>query len=246
MGETIQEVSMNDDSYMDMLRDEEYSPEDRSRISVRGVAGCAIELGYLLFLLIAGCLFLTEGNGSAVSMLFAVLSFMFGITDAFYLIPCIRAAIEGSGERIIRLMRRGIYISCGAVSISHLLLLYIWRGLFPPITPFPLCAVVLWGASLFRAGAVALSGENRKDRRWILYRIVPLVVTGMFLIILFLLPAESTGSGYWKMSLAVLVSTGCSIPLEIWYGEVPGIGLFMIPKCISCTVMVLMGLLLFI
>lgn len=239
---------MNDKSYVDMLRDEEYSPDDNSGISARGVAGCAIELGYLLFLLISGCLFLTKGGGTAVSVLFAFLSLLLGIGDSFYLIPRVRGAIEGKSGRIERLMMRGVSVSYYTVTVSHLILLYIWKELFPPVTPFPLFALVLWAASAFRAAAGIFTAgnmeERRYDRRWILYRIVPLVLTGIFLIILFMLPPGNAGGGYWKMSLAILVSTGCSIPLEIWYGDVPGIGFFMIPRAVSYVAMMIMGLLL--
>lgn len=239
---------MNDKSYLDMLRDEEYSPEDNSGISARGVAGCAIELGYLLFLLISGCLFLTKGGGTAASLLSALLSFLLGIGDSFYLIPRVRGVIEGKSGRIERLMMRGIFVSYYTVTASHLILLYIWKELFPPITPFPLCALVIWAAAVFRTGAGIFTAgnmeERRYDRRWILYRTVPLVLTGVFLIILFLLPQGNAGSGYLKMSLAILVSTGCSIPLEIWYGDVPGIGFFMIPRAVSYAAMMIMGLML--
>lgn len=245
------DTGRNDESYMEMLRDEEYSSEERSSISWRGILACVVELGYLLFALIAGCVFLAESDGRPAAFLFAALSFAVGIGDAFYLIPKVRQTIEGPGERITDLMIRGISVSSGMLTVLHIFLYYIWRVLYSEIASgmavLPLCVIILWGAAAYRAGAGLLSLGNRYgrkyDRRWILHRTLPVVVTGVMLIILFLLPLGGGRGSMWHMSLAVLVVTGCSIPLSVWYEEVPAVGLLMIPRAAACAAMLIMGLL---
>ena len=132
------------------------------------------------------------------------------------------------------------------MTVFYILLMYIWKATFPEMDlPAPIAALV-WGTALLRI-VVCLFPQNnwfRKEGspRWSLYRNAPFIVTGVCLVILYIMSGNANGYGLWRMAAAILISFGCYLPVTIWAKKKPKIGMLMIPKTCAYIWMIATGL----
>ena len=204
------------------------------------------DIGYLLFDLIAAVLFFTKAADRPLFYLYGALTLLLGGGDAFHLIPRVDRAIRGTTPSTEKRLGLGLAVSSVTMTVFYILLMYIWMKTFPQLTvPQPLF-VLVWITAVLRIVLCLFPQNNwlhkEGNPRWSFYRNAPFAVTGICLVILYLISANTAGLGLWRMAIAIIGSFACYLPVTIWAKKKPMIGMLMIPKTCMYIWMIAMGL----
>ena len=168
------------------------------------------DISYLTFDASAGIAMLALSGGRPVLILYGLLSLLLGAGDAFHL-------------------------------LFYLLLYVIYTQLYGVGS---LAAAVILTASAVLRLILCLFPQNNwyhyeGSAKWSLARNLPFAVTGICMIVLFLMSGTAYGRA---MTAAILVSFGCYIPVTIFAKKYPAVGALMMPKTIAYVCMIVLGL----
>lgn len=210
------------------------------------IAEAVFDIGYLLFDLIAGCIFLFFSNGRPLFILYSIMTFILCGGDAFHLVPRILRALKGSSEKIKYFLSLGLQISSISMTVFYILLLYIWKATFPEFAA-PLAVVILvWVTALIRIVVCLLPQNNwfkeEGNRKLSLFRNIVFLFTGIGIIILYAISGNAKDLHMTRMIAAIIISFACYFPVTILSKKKPMIGMLMIPKTCAYIWMIVMGL----
>lgn len=222
-------------------------------------------IGYLLFDVIAGIIFLIYGSGQ-VFILYGVMTLLLGFGDAFHLIPRVIKHIKGESERVKWWMDFGLAVTSITMTVFYIILLYIWKEL--SVSPGNQtiselvanqalseyvanqrisalaagCTGVIWSMALARI-ALCLMPQNdwfgNGNKKLSMCRNTIFSIIGIAEIILFV----SLGGSYGiTMAVCIFLSFLFYIPVTLFAKENPKIGMLMIPKTIMYIIMISLGL----
>ena len=201
---------------------------------------------YLLFDLIAGILFFAFSHGSPLFLLYGVLTWTLCFGDAFHLVPRVLRAVKGSNEKIERQLGIGLQISSITMTIFYILLLYIWKQTFYEMTAPVMLEILIWVSAAVRIVVCMLPQNNWCDeegnRRLSVIRNAVFAVTGICVIVLYVMSGNTCGYHMTRMAAAIVVSFGCYLPVTLLSKKMPKIGILMIPKTCAYIWMIVMGL----
>lgn len=205
----------------------------------------AFDIAYLFFDLIAGIVFFALADGRGVFYLYGALALVLGGGDAFHLIPRIRMHLRGRDEKTAARLGFGEAVTSVTMTVFYVLLMYIWKALFPDISAPAVLFALIWMSALLRI-VLCLFPRNRwltgGDARWSLYRNLPFAVTGILVIILFALSGNAGGLGMWRMCIAIALSFAFYFPVVLFAKKKPMVGALMLPKTLMYVWMLAMGL----
>lgn len=219
-------------------------------------------IGYLIFDLIAGVVFLVNG-ANRLFLLYGIMTLLLGFGDAFHLVPRVIKHIKGESERIRWWMNFGLAVTSVTMTVFYIILLYIWKVQYVnlPIHSFiaagelselatyqrtsTLAAYAtgtVWGMAMCRI-AICLMPQNdwfgNGNKKLSLCRNIIFSFIGIVEIILFL----STGGIYGiTMAVCILFSFLCYIPVTLFAKDNPRMGMLMIPKTVMYIIMISLGL----
>lgn len=203
------------------------------------------DIAYLLFDLIAGIVFLTQAQGRTVFYLYGALAFVLGGGDAFHLIPRVQMHIKGKNEKTVGRLGFGQAVTSVTMTVFYILLLYVWKTLFPEINIPAVIPVLIWITALVRI-ILCFFPQNRwqsgGNLTWSLYRNIPFTVMGILVIILFALSDNAEGLRMWRMCIAIALSFGFYFPVTLFAKKKPMIGALMLPKTLMYIWMLVIGL----
>ncbi|MDE6616266.1 MAG: hypothetical protein K2K35_06830 [Lachnospiraceae bacterium] len=209
----------------------------------QAIAETVFDVFYLGFVLTAGMVMLLKGNSTLVkkSGLMAVL---LGTGDSFHLVLRVYALWTDGLEANAAALGTGKFITSITMTVFYLILYYIWRGWYK-VQDRKSLSITMWGLSVIRI-AFCLLPQNK----WLLYRQpllfgilrnIPFAIMGIIIIVIFAQEGRKTESNIFKfMPLAVGLSFGFYLPVVLFSGTVPVIGMLMIPKTIAYVWVVLM------
>ncbi len=219
---------------------------DQGKARMPQIGEAIFSIAYLVFDLIAAILFFVNANGRQAIFLFGILTLVLGGGDAFHLVPRIIRAFRGDSPKNQWWTGFGLLVSSITMTLFYVLLFYVWIAVFPEISyPAPLL-LLTWVSAVLRI-ALCLFPQNNWFRpegnpKWGIYRNLPFAVTGLCLVILFLLSGNAGGYGLWQMSIAIVISFACYFPVVLWGKKKPMVGMLMIPKTIAYVWMISLGL----
>lgn len=213
-------------------------------------------IGYLVFDLIAGIIFLSNGSNH-LFFLYGIMTLLLGFGDAFHLVPRVIKHIKGESERVRWWMNFGLAVTSVTMTVFYIILLYIWKvqnvvpgseivsGLVSNQAISSLGAVltgIIWSMALARI-AICLMPQNDwfgDGNRWLsLCRNIIFSIIGVSVIILFLIMDDSYGI---TMAGCIFFSFLFYIPVTLYAKENPKVGMLMIPKTIMYIIMISLGL----
>lgn len=201
---------------------------------------------YLLFDLIAGILFFAFSHGSPLFLLYGVLTWTLCFGDAFHLVPRVLRAVKGSNEKIERQLGIGLQISSITMTIFYILLLYIWKQTFYEMTAPVMLEILIWVSAAVRIVVCMLPQNNwcgkEDNRKLSVIRNAVFAVTGICVIVLYVMSGNAHGYHMTRMAAAIVVSFGCYLPVTLLSKKMPKIGMLMIPKTCAYVWMIVMGL----
>ena len=203
-------------------------------------------IAYLVFDLIAAIVFFVNANGSQALLLFGVLTLVLGGGDAFHLVPRVIKAFCGDSPKVEWWSGLGLMISSITMTVFYVLLFFIWKAVFPQVSYSSALPVLIWVSAAVRIILCLFPQNNwfrtEGNQAWGIYRNLPFAVTGLCLVILFILSGNTGGYGLWLMSVAIIISFACYFPVVLLAKKKPMIGMLMMPKTIAYIWMISMGL----
>lgn len=201
---------------------------------------------YLLFDLIAGILFFAFSHGSLLFLLYGILTWTLCFGDAFHLVPRVLRAVKGSNEKIERQLGIGLQISSITMTVFYILLLYIWKQTFYEMTAPVMLEILIWVSAAIRIAVCMLPQNNwcgkEGNRKLSVIRNAVFAVTGICVIVLYVMSGNTYGYHMTRMAAAIVVSFGCYLPVTLLSKKMPKIGMLMIPKTCAYIWMIVMGL----
>lgn len=201
---------------------------------------------YLLFDLIAGILFFSFSHGSPLFLLYGILTWTLCFGDAFHLVPRVLRAVKGSNEKIERQLGIGLQISSITMTVFYILLLYIWKQTFYEMTAPVMLEILIWVSAAIRIVVCMLPQNNwcgkEGNRKLSVIRNAVFAVTGICVIVLYVMSGNTYGYHMTRMAAAIVVSFGCYLPVTLLSKKMPKIGMLMIPKTCAYIWMIVMGL----
>lgn len=195
-------------------------------------------IGYLLFDLIAGILFLKNGSVD-VFLLYGIMTLLLGFGDAFHLVPRVVKHIKGDLEKVRWWMDFGLAVTSVTMTVFYILLFYIWKAMY--YDPF-VASILIWSTAIVRIIICLLPQNNwftSGNKKLSLCRNIIFAVTGATEVVLFLISGGAFGI---TMAICITLSFLFYIPVTLFAKENPKIGMLMIPKTIMYIIMICLGL----
>lgn len=210
----------------------------------QAIAETVFDVLYLSFALIAGLTMFIKGKTPLVKKA-GFMAALLGAGDSFHLVPRAYALWTAGLEANAAALGFGKFVTSITMTIFYLLLYYIWRDRYQ-IKDQKTLTVTMWGLSLVRI-VLCLLPQNQwlTYRQPLLYGIlrnVPFAIMGILIIILFAGESKKANDKVFRfMSLAVALSFGFYLPVVLFSGMMPAVGMLMIPKTLAYVWIVLMG-----
>ena len=220
-------------------------------------------IGYLLFDLIAGIIFLIYRPGP-VFLLYGIMTLLLGFGDAFHLVPRVIKHIKGESERVRWWMDFGLAVTSITMTVFYIILLYIWKMLYESFNidqTVPAnqtiaaltanqgmsslaagCTGVIWSMAAARIVLCLLPQNDwfgNGNKKLSVCRNTIFSIIGIAEIVLFLMMGSSYGI---TMAVCIFFSFLFYIPVTLFAKENPIIGMLMIPKTIMYIIMIGLGL----
>ena len=204
------------------------------------------DAAYLIFDLIAAILFFLFSKGNVLFILYGILTLALCGGDAFHLVPRIKIAVWGSNERIKKQLGIGLQVSSITMTAFYIILMYIWKFTFPEYKVPVIIEAIIWISAIVRM-VICLFPQNNwcteeGNRTLSVIRNSVFAVTGIGVILLYLISGNAYGYHMTRMVAAILISFGCYIPVTLFSKTKPRVGLLMIPKTCAYMWIIAMGL----
>lgn len=209
----------------------------------QAIAETIFDIFYLGFALITGLTMLRSGNTPLVKKA-GLMAALLGAGDAFHLVPrCYALWTTGLAANAAAL-GVGKFITSITMTVFYLLLYYIWRDRYQ-INDRKSLTAAMWILSVLRV-ALCLFPQNQ----WLTYRQpllfgvlrnIPFAIMGIIIIVIFTQETKKANDPVFRfMPLAVILSFGFYLPVVLFSGIAPIVGVLMIPKTLSYVWIVLM------
>lgn len=204
-------------------------------------------IGYLLFDLIAGIIFLANSS-DRLFLLYGIMTLLLGFGDAFHLVPRVVKHIKGESGRVRWWMNLGLAVTSVTMTVFYIILFYIWKmqnvgqGTQTISSLTTVFTGMIWSMALART-AICLLPQNDwfgdGNKKLSLCRNIIFSMIGAAEIILFLMMGGAYGI---TMAVCIFLSFLFYVPVTLFAKENPKIGMLMIPKTIMYIVMISLGL----
>ena len=222
------------------MREEKYQPK------MPDIMEAIFDAGYLIFDLVAAILFFTYAKGNTLFILYGILTLTLCGGDAFHLVPRIIRAARGTNDRIKKQLGIGLQISSITMTVFYIILMYVWKFTFPEMIIPTIVEAVVWISAVVRIVICMFPQNNwctdEGNMKLSIARNGVFAVTGIGVIILYIISGNANGYGMTRMVAAIILSFGCYLPVTLFSKTKPKVGLLMIPKTCAYMWMIAMGL----
>lgn len=210
----------------------------------QAIAETIFDIFYLCFALIAGLTMLIKGKNPLVKKA-GLMAALLGAGDSFHLVPRSYALCTTGLEANAAALGFGKFITSITMTIFYLILYYIWRDRYQ-IKDRKNLTAAMWVLSVLRI-VLCLLPQNQ----WLAYRQpllfgvlrnIPFAIMGIIIIVIFAQEAKKSNDSVFRfMPLAVALSFGFYLPVVLFSGIAPAVGVLMIPKTMAYVWIILMG-----
>lgn len=210
----------------------------------QAMAETVFDVLYLGFAITAGLTMFIKGKDTLVKKA-GLMAALLGAGDSFHLIPRSYALWTTGLEANAAALGIGKLITSITMTIFYLILYYVWRDRYQ-IKGRKSLTVAMWTLSALRI-ALCMLPQNQ----WLTYRQplffgvlrnIPFAIMGVIIIVIFAQETKKADDAVFRfMPLAVGLSFGFYLPVVLFSGILPIIGMLMIPKTMAYVWIVLMG-----
>lgn len=209
----------------------------------QAIAETVFDVLYLGFALSAGLTMLIKGKDPLVKKA-GLMAALLGAGDSFHLVPRSYALWTTGLEANAAALGVGKLITSITMTLFYLILYYVWRERYQIKERKGLTAV-MWALSVLRI-VLCLLPQNQ----WLTYRQplfygvlrnIPFAMMGVIIIVIFAQETKKADDSVFRfMPLAVGLSFGFYLPVVLFSGILPIIGMLMIPKTMAYVCIVLL------
>ncbi|MDD5953519.1 MAG: hypothetical protein PUC32_07760 [Oscillospiraceae bacterium] len=210
---------------------------------MQAIAETIFDAFYLGTALVLGVLMLVRGRIPLVKKAGAM-TVLLGAGDAFHLVPRCYALWTTGLEQNAAALGLGKWITSITMTVFYLILYYIWRDRYEIRGRMPL-TITMWGLALLRIALCFLPQNDwfayRQPLFYGILRNIPFAVMGVLILVLFAAEIRRSHDKIFRfLPLAVALSFGFYLPVVLFSGVLPVIGVLMIPKTLAYVWIVLM------
>lgn len=202
------------------------------------------DIVYLLTVFIAGGLLYATAETGSLRWQYAVMALILGIGDSFHLIPRIYALTDKKGRDHTESLGRGKFITSITMTLFYLFLWEIGKGYYQFETG-SLLSILVYSLAGLRILLCILPQNRWTDKnpplQWAILRNIPFFLLGMIVMLLFMIGTIQSRGGLPFLWLAVLLSFAFYLPVVLFSGKNPKVGMLMLPKSCAYVAIVLMG-----
>lgn len=209
----------------------------------QAIAETIFDALYLSFAIIAGLTMLIKGRTPLVKKA-GLMAALLGAGDAFHLVPRAYALWTTGLEANAAALGLGKFITSITMTVFYLILYYIWRDRYQ-IKDRKNLTRVMWILSVIRIGLCLLPWNQwlvyRQPLAFGILRNIPFAMLGIIIIVIFARESGKAKDTVFRfMPLAVGLSFGFYLPVVLFSGIAPVVGMLMIPKTLAYVWVVLM------
>ena len=197
----------------------------------QAIAETVFDVLYLGFAITTGLTMLIKGKDSLVKKA-GLMAALLGAGDSFHLVPRSYALWTNGLEANAAALGVGKLITSVTMTIFYLILYYVWRERYQ-IKGRKSLTTAMWTLSALRI-ALCMLPQNQ----WLTYRQplffgvlrnIPFAIMGVIIIVIFAQEAKKADDAVFRfMPLAVGLSFGFYLPVVLFSGILPIIGMLMI------------------
>lgn len=212
---------------------------------MQAVAETLFDVVYLVSVIAIGIRMIRGSRGDRQFLLFGWMAVVLGAGDSFHLVPRALALCTTGLENYTVPLGLGKWITSVTMTVFYVLLYYVWRLRYKVVGRNGL-TVAVYGLAGVRI-LLCMMPQNQwlsadAPLSWGIYRNIPFALLGLLVIVLFFDSARKHGDKAFRwMWLTIVLSFGFYIPVVLWSGTYPMVGMLMIPKTCAYVWTVLIG-----
>lgn len=203
------------------------------------------DIVYLITVITLGVLMIRGSRGRKQYLIYGIMAVTLGCGDSFHLVPRAIALCTTGLADYTAALGIGKLITSITMTIFYVLLYYVWRMRYEVNGKSSITAAV-WLLSLTRI-ILCLFPQNRwtsadAPLSWDIARNIPFALLGILIIILFYRSTkENRDTPFKNLWLTIVLSFACYIPVVLFAGTMPAVGILMIPKTCAYVLAVIIG-----
>lgn len=195
------------------------------------------DICYLLFAIISGCIILKRSKDTAGKLMgFAAL--ILGLGDAFHLVPRVLNYFV-NGDFTVAL-GAGKLVTSITMTVFYVLIYYLWMRVYK-CKENRAMTMAIWGLSALRVILCLLPQngwfQNESSMTWGIIRNIPFVILGSFICYIYYIK-RTEDKIFRSLWIYILLSFLFYIPVAVFAGLVPMLGMLMLPKTICYILMI--------
>lgn len=210
---------------------------------MRAVFETGFDIVYLLTVLTLGIRMLKACGGQRQYRLFGTMAVVLGAGDAFHLVPRAIALCTTGLQDYTTALGVGKLITSITMTVFYLLLYHVWRERYR-VTGKALLTWIMYLLAIARI-VLCLMPQNQwlhpqPSLRWGIYRNIPFTLMGLIIVVLFFRSGKQDPP-FRLLWLTIVLSFGFYLPVVLFSGTYPLLGMLMIPKTCAYVWTVLIG-----
>ncbi|MBR1642925.1 MAG: hypothetical protein IJ683_11450 [Butyrivibrio sp.] len=195
------------------------------------------DIGYLLFAIVSGCIILKRSNDTTGKIMgFAAL--ILGLGDAFHLVPRVLNYFV-NGDFTVAL-GAGKLVTSITMTVFYVLIYYLWMRVYKCGENKAL-TMAIWGLCAVRVILCLFPQngwfQNESSMTWGSIRNIPFVILGGFICYIYYIK-RTEDKIFRPLWIYILLSFLFYIPVAVFAGLVPMLGMLMLPKTICYILMI--------
>ncbi|MBE5824921.1 MAG: hypothetical protein E7308_12760 [Butyrivibrio sp.] len=195
------------------------------------------DICYLLFAIISGCIILKRSKDTTGKIM-GVAALILGCGDAFHLVPRVLNYFVGRDFTVA--LGVGKLVTSITMTVFYVLVYYLWMRVYKCQENKRL-TMAIWGLSVVRIILCLFPQngwfQNESSMTWGIIRNIPFVIPGGFICYIYYI--KRAGDKIFRpMWIYILLSFLFYIPVAVFAGLVPMLGMLMLPKTICYILMI--------
>ncbi len=202
------------------------------------------DIAYLSTVFISAILLLASGEAGSLRWQFGLMALVLGVGDSFHLLPRIydlwnsgtkaHTALLGIGKLVASITMTVFYVILWNIGVTY------YEG-----TAAGYMNVIIYALAALRI-LLCLFPQNRwtaenPPLNWSIGRNIPFFILGMIVMVLFAAGSHAANGRLPFLWAAILISFACYLPVVLFSGRNPKLGMLMLPKSCAYAAIVLMG-----
>ncbi|MBO5620005.1 MAG: hypothetical protein J5959_00060 [Butyrivibrio sp.] len=195
------------------------------------------DICYLLFAIISGCIVLKRTKDNA-SKLMGYAALILGCGDAFHLVPRVLNYFVGRDFTVA--LGVGKLVTSITMTVFYVLIYYLWMRVYKCQENKRL-TMAIWGFSVVRIILCLFPQngwfQNESSMTWGIIRNIPFVILGGFICYIYYIK-RAEDKIFRSLWIYILLSFLFYIPVAVFAGLIPMLGMLMLPKTICYILMI--------